>query len=145
MKDTEIAVMAPEEAIFLTMLALLSPGDHVICTFPGYQSLYQVRLASTGAAHPGCHKLLSAAPGPGQNSAAGRLKGCKRHIANEISRTQLNCKSLTKPSTLFPTTHVIHRAGITVYEQPWPGSENLTPKCRFKSVRCRSQNPAGAA
>ena len=36
--------MAPEEAIFLTMLALLSAGDHVICTFPGYQSLYEVRL-----------------------------------------------------------------------------------------------------
>ncbi len=35
--------MAPEEAIFLTMLALLSPGDHVICTFPGYQSLYEAR------------------------------------------------------------------------------------------------------
>ncbi len=34
--------MAPEEAIFLTMLALLSAGDHVICTFPGYQSLYEV-------------------------------------------------------------------------------------------------------
>ena len=41
-KAEEVAVMAPEEAIFLTMLALLSAGDHVICTFPGYQSLYEV-------------------------------------------------------------------------------------------------------
>jgi aspartate/methionine/tyrosine aminotransferase len=35
-------VGAPEEAIFLAMNALLAPGDHVICTFPGYQSLYQL-------------------------------------------------------------------------------------------------------
>jgi aspartate/methionine/tyrosine aminotransferase len=35
-------VMAPEEGIFLLMHALLEPGDHVICTFPAYQSLHQV-------------------------------------------------------------------------------------------------------
>lgn len=39
----QIAVMAPQEAIYLSMLALLSPGDHVICTFPGYQSLHEAR------------------------------------------------------------------------------------------------------
>ena len=36
-----MAVMAPQEAIYLAMLALLSPGDHVVCTYPGYQSLYE--------------------------------------------------------------------------------------------------------
>jgi aspartate/methionine/tyrosine aminotransferase len=35
-------VLAPEEGIFLLMHALLRPGDHTICTFPGYQSLYEV-------------------------------------------------------------------------------------------------------
>jgi aspartate/methionine/tyrosine aminotransferase len=39
-KDTLVVV--PEEGIFLLMHSLLEPGDHVICTFPGYQSLYQV-------------------------------------------------------------------------------------------------------
>jgi aspartate/methionine/tyrosine aminotransferase len=39
-KAGEILVAAPEEAIFLAMNALLEPGDHVVCTFPGYQSLY---------------------------------------------------------------------------------------------------------
>jgi aspartate/methionine/tyrosine aminotransferase len=39
-KDTLVVV--PEEGIFLLMHALLQPGDHVICTFPGYQSLYEV-------------------------------------------------------------------------------------------------------
>ena len=37
-----ILVAAPEECIFLLMHALLEPGDHVISTFPGYQSLYEV-------------------------------------------------------------------------------------------------------
>jgi aspartate/methionine/tyrosine aminotransferase len=36
----EVLVAAPEELIFLAMNALLDPGDHVVCTFPGYQSLY---------------------------------------------------------------------------------------------------------
>lgn len=35
-------VAAPEELIFLAMNALLQPGDHVVCTFPGYQSLYEL-------------------------------------------------------------------------------------------------------
>ena len=34
--------VVPEEGIFLVMNALLEPGDHVICTFPGYQSLYEI-------------------------------------------------------------------------------------------------------
>jgi len=34
-----VVVAAPEECIFLTMMALLSPGDHVVCTFPGYPLL----------------------------------------------------------------------------------------------------------
>lgn len=38
----EVLVAAPEELIFLAMNALLEPGDHVICTFPGYQSLYEL-------------------------------------------------------------------------------------------------------
>jgi aspartate/methionine/tyrosine aminotransferase len=37
----QVLVAAPEEGIFLAMHALLSPGDHVVCTFPGYQSLYE--------------------------------------------------------------------------------------------------------
>ncbi len=35
-------VLAPEEGIFLLLHALLEPGDHVVCIFPGYQSLYEV-------------------------------------------------------------------------------------------------------
>lgn len=41
----EVLVMAPEEGIFLLMHALLGPGDHVVTTFPGYQSLYSLAEA----------------------------------------------------------------------------------------------------
>ena len=41
----EVLVVAPEELIFLAMNALLEPGDHVVCTFPGYQSLYGLARA----------------------------------------------------------------------------------------------------
>ncbi len=45
MQPEDILVAAPEEAIFLLMQTLLVPGDHVVCTFPGYQSLYAVARA----------------------------------------------------------------------------------------------------
>jgi aspartate/methionine/tyrosine aminotransferase len=38
----EILTGAPEELIFIAMNCLLQPGDHVVCTFPGYQSLYEL-------------------------------------------------------------------------------------------------------
>lgn len=38
----EVLVAAPEECIFLAMNCLLERGDHVVCTWPGYQSLYQL-------------------------------------------------------------------------------------------------------
>ena len=41
----DVLVAAPEEAILLAMQALLKPGDHLVCTYPGYQSLYEVPRA----------------------------------------------------------------------------------------------------
>lgn len=41
----DVLVAAPEECIFLAMNSLLEAGDHVVCTFPGYQSLYQLALS----------------------------------------------------------------------------------------------------
>ncbi|MCK5058434.1 MAG: aminotransferase class I/II-fold pyridoxal phosphate-dependent enzyme [Candidatus Aminicenantes bacterium] len=37
-----LLVTCPEEGIFLTMNILLDPGDHIVVTFPGYQSLYEI-------------------------------------------------------------------------------------------------------
>lgn len=49
LSPNDILTAVPEEAIYLAMRTLLSPGDHVIVTFPGYQSLYEI------ARSLGCH------------------------------------------------------------------------------------------
>lgn len=38
----DILVVTPEEGIFIAMNVLLERGDHVIVTYPGYQSLYEL-------------------------------------------------------------------------------------------------------
>jgi aspartate/methionine/tyrosine aminotransferase len=38
----QVLVAAPEELIFIAANCLVRNGDHVVCTFPGYQSLYSV-------------------------------------------------------------------------------------------------------
>lgn len=38
----EVLEVVPEEGIFLLMHALVSPGDHVVCVAPAYQSLHEV-------------------------------------------------------------------------------------------------------
>ncbi len=40
--SNQTLVVVPEEGIFLALNAILKPEDHVICTFPGYQSLYEI-------------------------------------------------------------------------------------------------------
>ncbi len=37
-----VLVAAPEELVFIAMNCLVHTGDHVVTTFPGYQSLYSV-------------------------------------------------------------------------------------------------------
>ena len=41
----DVLVLAPEEGIFVAMNCLLGTGHHVVCTFPAYQSLFQVARA----------------------------------------------------------------------------------------------------
>lgn len=38
----QVLTLVPEEGIFIAMNVLLNPGEHVVTTFPGYQSLYQI-------------------------------------------------------------------------------------------------------
>lgn len=38
----DVLTVVPEEGIFIAMNVLLNKGDHIICTFPGYQSLYEI-------------------------------------------------------------------------------------------------------
>ena len=37
-----VIVSAPQELISMASLAMLRPGDHMVVTFPGYQSLYEI-------------------------------------------------------------------------------------------------------
>ena len=37
-----VVIAAPEEAILITLNALLKPGDRVVCLSPAYQSLYEI-------------------------------------------------------------------------------------------------------
>jgi len=37
----QVLVVTPEEGILIAMSTMLNKGDHMICTFPGYQSLYE--------------------------------------------------------------------------------------------------------
>ncbi|MCK5541515.1 MAG: aminotransferase class I/II-fold pyridoxal phosphate-dependent enzyme [Desulfobacterales bacterium] len=39
---SEILVAAPEGAIFIAMNTILAPNDHIIVTYPGYQSLFEI-------------------------------------------------------------------------------------------------------
>jgi len=39
---SNIVVVIPEEGIFLFMHTVLRAGDHIIVTYPGYQSLYEI-------------------------------------------------------------------------------------------------------
>lgn len=41
-KPNQVFVITPQEGIFIAMNTLLKRGDHVITTFPGYQSLYEI-------------------------------------------------------------------------------------------------------
>jgi aspartate/methionine/tyrosine aminotransferase len=44
-RPEDVVTGAPEELIFVAMNALLRPGDRVVCTYPGYQSLFEIARA----------------------------------------------------------------------------------------------------
>jgi aspartate/methionine/tyrosine aminotransferase len=41
----EVIGFVPEEGIFAAVNCLVGPGDHVVCVYPGYQSLYEIAVA----------------------------------------------------------------------------------------------------
>ena len=44
-KPDEVLTVTPEEGIYIAMTSLLKKGDHVVVTFPGYQSLYEIAIS----------------------------------------------------------------------------------------------------
>lgn len=53
--DDVLVFAGAEEAIFCLLSTMLGPGDHVVVTWPGYQSLYEVARAA--GAKVGLHAL----------------------------------------------------------------------------------------
>lgn len=43
--EDSVIVLTPEEGIFIAINTILKKGDHIICTYPGYQSLYSIAEA----------------------------------------------------------------------------------------------------
>ena len=60
-----VLVAVPEEAIFVAMQALLSPGQHVITVHPAYQSLYDVARSIGCEVSPWTIRPTGAAGGAG--------------------------------------------------------------------------------
>jgi aspartate/methionine/tyrosine aminotransferase len=44
-RDDQVLEVVPEEGILLAMQTILDPGDHVVVTWPAYQSLYSIAEA----------------------------------------------------------------------------------------------------
>jgi len=74
----QVVTAAPEEALYLLGRAMLRPGDRVITTYPGYQSLYEIASAVARASSAGRRRRPSAASGsipPGSASSRARERG----------------------------------------------------------------------
>jgi len=108
-----LAVLAPEEGVYLAMHALLSPGDHIVVTYPGYQSLYAI------AESMGCRVSrwqVEGAPGGGPGVA--------------FNVTAL--KSLVTPGTKMLVVNFPHNpTGTTLSLPDW---RDLVATCRAQGA-----------
>lgn len=75
----DVLIAAPEEAVFIVMQTLLTPGDHVVTIFPAYQSLYEVARSN------GC----TVTPWPLELSAGGWQLNLDRLQHSLTDRTRL--------------------------------------------------------
>ena len=92
-----------EEAIYTSMRVLLKPGDHVIVTFPGYQSLYQVAEAVGAEVSRWAVRLASGPDGKPEWKAD----------VNELKR-------LIKPNTRLIVTNFPHNpTGALPSSEDW--------------------------
>ena len=95
-RPEDVLIAAPEELIFIAMNALLRPGDHVIATFPGYQSLYAIAeaLGCSVTRWPLEVRGGPLAPGPGfpgrshpaRDPAAGRELPAQSHRLSALRK-----------------------------------------------------------
>ena len=91
--DDVLVFAGAEEAIFCLVSVLVGPADHVVCTWPGYQSLYEV--ARSAGAKVSLHALREA---DGWSLEADRLA---RSIRPETRLVIVNAPH--NPTGMLPT------------------------------------------
>jgi glycoprotease/Kae1 family metallohydrolase len=64
----DVLVCAPAEGIWLAMHAMLSPGDHVVCVSPAYQSLFQIAESMGCTVTPWEAELVETTSGGNSNA-----------------------------------------------------------------------------
>lgn len=109
--DSVVEVI-PEEGIFISMNVLLDPDDHVITTFPGYQSLYEIAVSI------GCH-ISRWMPNPHKSNAFS-VQDLKRLIRKNTKLIVINFPhnptgALPKRSELEAIIQLADNSGICVF------------------------------
>jgi aspartate/methionine/tyrosine aminotransferase len=130
----QILVAVPEEAIFVAMQALLSPGQHVVTVHPAYQSLYEVARAI------GCQ--VSAWPIRPQPRGAGwsfDLDELAALIRPETRLLVLNFPHnptgfLPDRATLEQILGLANRHGLTIFSDEMYRGLELDPAARLPAV-----------
>jgi len=130
----DVLVAVPEEAIFVAMQALLSPGQHVITVHPAYQSLYEVARAI------GCQvSAWPIRPMPGGAGWSFDLDELAALIQPETRLLVLNFPHnptgyLPDRATLDQILNLAGRYGLTVFSDEMYRGLELDPAARLPAV-----------
>jgi len=113
--SNQLVVCAPEEGIYLTMLALLRPGDHVVCTYPGYQSLYELAEAK-GCKLSWWEPVLAESTSTGSSSSSSQ--SCQSYRQFKFDLKQL--EALLQSDTRLVVVNFPHNpTGATLTHGEW--------------------------
>ena len=163
----QVLVAAPEELIFIATNCLVRNGDHVVCTFPGYQSLYSVaeslhaevghwepdesaRLAlrprPPGRAHPAQHAPdraeLSRTTRPARCPAPPTTSASSRSPSTTASPSSptrcTGCSSSTEADRLPAAVELYDKAVIAVGRLQDPGAGRPAHRLAHSARRASS-------
>ncbi len=130
----QVLIAAPEEAIFISMHALLAPGQHVITVHPAYQSLYDVARSIGCAVSP-----WGIRPVPGGAGWQFDLEELARLIRPDTRLLVLNFPHnptgyLPDRATLDQILDLAGRHGLIVFSDEMYRGLELEPAARLPAV-----------
>ena len=148
--DEVLTFAGAEEAIFCLMNVLVGPGDHVIVTWPGYQSLYEVARAA-GAdvtlhelreAHGWAIDVDAAAPPGHARDPADRGQPAAQPDRHAGRPRRRSTRSLPSPPRPAPTCSSTRSTAASSSTRPTGCRPAPTP-CRAasRSASCPSRSP----